>query len=124
VTNVGKHPFFTRKGDNIYCTVPVTVAEAILGAKIEVPTIRGKTTLRIPPGSQPGQIFRLHGQGVPSLRGNARGDQYVEIKVVTPMLVDQRSRELIREFERLNPENPRAELQRISAIIPEEKSGS
>ncbi|MCV5111663.1 molecular chaperone DnaJ, partial [Escherichia coli] len=59
ITNVGSHPYFTRKGDNIYVTVPVTVPEAALGAKIEVPTIEGKAILRIPPGTQSGQKFRL-----------------------------------------------------------------
>lgn len=117
VTNVGTHPFFVRKGDNIYCTVPITVAEAILGAKIEVPTIRGKAWLRIPPGTHSGQVFRLREHGVPSLRGDVCGDQYVEVKIVIPRLVDQRSRELIREFEERNPENPRAELARIAPII-------
>jgi molecular chaperone DnaJ len=117
VTNVGTHPFFLRKGDNIHCTVPITVAEAILGAKIEVPTIRGRAWLRIPPGTHSGQVFRLREQGVPSLRGDVCGDQYVEVTIVIPRLVDQRSRELIREFEQRNPENPRAPLAAIDPII-------
>jgi molecular chaperone DnaJ len=121
VTNVGRHPFFTRKGDNIHCTVPITVGEAILGARIEVPTIRGKVILRIPPGTQSGQVLRLHQQGVPSLRSDVCGDQYVEVKVVIPRLADQRSRELIREFEQLNSENPRADLESVTALIPRGK---
>ncbi len=64
ITNVGKHKHFTRKGDNIYVTVPVTVPEAALGAKIEVPTVEGKAQLRIPPGTQSGQKFRLRERGV------------------------------------------------------------
>ena len=67
ITNVGKHKHFTRKGDNIYVTVPMTVAEAALGAKIEVPTVEGKAQLKIPPGTQSGQKFRLRERGVPSL---------------------------------------------------------
>jgi molecular chaperone DnaJ len=120
VPNVQAHPFFVRKGDNIYCTVPITITEAILGAKIEVPTLWGRATLRIPPGTQSGQIFRLREQGAPSLRGDVRGDQYVEVKVVIPRLIDQRSRELMREFERLNPENPRAELMHLAGLLAEE----
>ncbi len=68
ITNVGTHKYFTRKGDNIYVTVPITVPEAALGAKIEVPTVEGKAQLRIPPGTQSGQKFRLRQRGAPSLR--------------------------------------------------------
>ncbi len=120
VTNVQPHPFFVRKGDNIYCTVPITIVEAVLGAKIEVPTLWGKALLRIPPGTQSGQVFRMREQGAPSLRGDVRGDQYVEVKVLIPRLIDQRSRELMREFERLNPENPRAELMRMAGLLAQE----
>jgi len=120
VTNVQAHPFFVRKGDNIYCTVPITISEAVLGAKIEVPTLWGKATLRIPPGTQSGQIFRLREQGAPSLRGDMRGDQYVEVRVLIPRLIDQRSRELMREFERLNPENPRTEFMSLAGLLAEE----
>ena len=65
VTNVGKHPFLTRKGDNIYVTVPITVPEAALGAKIEVPTVEGKAQLKIPAGTESGQKFRLRERGFP-----------------------------------------------------------
>lgn len=122
VTNVQAHPFFVRKGDNIYCTIPITITEAVLGAKIEVPTLWGKATLRIPPGTQSGQIFRLREQGAPSLRGDVRGDQYVEVRVVIPRLIDQRSRELMREFERLNPGNPRAELMQVAGLLVDASS--
>lgn len=110
VTNVSPHPIFTRKGDNIYCTIPITVPEAALGARIEVPTISGKAQLRIPPGTQTGQVFRLRERGAPSLRGNARGDQYVEVKISLPKIIDEDSKSLLQEFARRNPENPRTEL--------------
>jgi molecular chaperone DnaJ len=110
VTNVSHHPIFTRKGDNIYCTIPVTLPEAALGAKIEVPTVAGKAQLRIPPGTQSGQIFRLREKGAPSLRGNTRGDQYVEVKLVLPRIIDEDSKNLLREFARRNPDNPRLEM--------------
>lgn len=108
VTNVGKHPFFTRKGDNIYVTIPITVPEAALGAKIEVPTVEGKAQLRIPPGTESGQKFRLRGRGFPSLRNpELRGDQFVEVKITLPKVISEETKELLRQFEKLNPENPR-----------------
>jgi molecular chaperone DnaJ len=110
VTNVASHPVFTRKGDNIYCTVPITLPEAALGAKIEVPTVSGKAQLRIPPGTQSGQVFRLREKGAPSLRGNTHGDQYVEVKIVLPKLIDEDSKNLLRDFARRNPENPRTAM--------------
>jgi len=99
-----------RKGDNIYCVVPITLPEAALGAKIEVPTVSGKAQLRIPPGTQSGQVFRLREKGAPSLRGDTRGDQYVEVKVVLPQIIDEDSKNLLREFAKRNPENPRVEM--------------
>ncbi len=111
VTNVGSHPYFKRKGDNIYCTIPITVPEAALGAKIEAPTIDGKARLRIPPGTQSGQQFRLKERGVPSLRGGgARGDQYVETKIVLPKVISEETKELLHEWEKKNTENPRADM--------------
>ncbi len=108
VTNVSEHPVFRRAGDNIYCTVPVTVTEAALGARVEVPSLDGTVSLKVPPGTQSGQRLRLRGKGAPSLRGEGvRGDQYVEICVVVPPAVDERTREILRELARLNPENPR-----------------
>jgi molecular chaperone DnaJ len=107
VTNVSPHAIFTRKGDNIYCTVPITLPEAALGAKIEVPTVAGKAQLRIPPGTQSGQIFRLREKGAPSLRGNSRGDEYVEVRITLPKIIDEDSKNLLREFAKRNPENPR-----------------
>ncbi len=109
-TNVSPHKIFTRKGDNIYCTIPITLPEAALGAKIEVPTVTGKAQLRIPPGTQSGQVFRLREKGAPSLRGNTRGDQYVEVKIVLPKIIDEDSKELLRQFARRNPENPRVAM--------------
>ncbi len=110
----GTHPVFTRSGDDIHVTVPVTISEAALGAKIDVPTIdthegEGRTQLKIPPGVQTGQKLRLREKGVPSAsREGVRGDQIVEVKVVVPRVQDERSKEILREFSKLNPEDPRA----------------
>jgi molecular chaperone DnaJ len=111
ITNVGTHKYFTRKGDNIYVTVPVTVPEAALGAKIEVPTVEGKAQLRIPPGTQSGQKFRLRERGAPSLRNaNLRGDQFVEVKVALPDVISEETKELLKRYAQLNPENPRVAM--------------
>ena len=108
LTNVGKHPFLTRKGDNVYITVPITVSEAALGTKIEVPTVEGKAQLKIPSGTESGQKFRLRERGFPSLRNpSLRGDQFVEVKITLPRLISEETKEVLRQFEKLNPENPR-----------------
>jgi molecular chaperone DnaJ len=108
LTNVGKHKFLERKGDNIYITVPVSVSEAALGAKIEVPTVEGKAQLRIPAGTESGQKFRLRERGFPSLRNpKLRGDQFIEVKITLPRVISEETKEVLRQFEKLNPENPR-----------------
>jgi molecular chaperone DnaJ len=111
IIRTGDHPIFRREGDDIQLTVPVTATEAALGAKVEVPTIDGRTMLKIPPGTQSGQKLRLREKGVPSAtKDGARGDEIVEIKVSVPMPRDERSKEILRELAKLNPEDPRAEL--------------
>jgi DnaJ-class molecular chaperone len=111
ITDVLPHPYFERRGDDLYTVVPITVTEAALGAKIEVPTIDGRSLLRIPPGTNSGQKLRLREKGVPSLRrGGQRGDQYVELQVHVPKPVDERVREILKELERIAPENPRSDL--------------
>jgi molecular chaperone DnaJ len=111
ITNVGTHKYFTRKGDNIYTTVPITVPEAALGAKIEVPTVEGKAQLRIPPGTQSGQKFRLKQRGAPSLRNpGAHGDQFVEVQVMLPKVISEETKELLRQYSKINSDNPRVEM--------------
>ncbi|HLZ40656.1 MAG TPA: J domain-containing protein [Candidatus Sulfotelmatobacter sp.] len=111
IIRTGEHPIFHRDGDDISLTIPVSATEAALGAKIEVPTIDGRALLKIPPGTQSGQKLRLREKGVPSAtREGARGDEIVEINVTVPMPRDERTKELLRELAKLNPEDPRAEL--------------
>jgi len=111
IIRTGDHPIFHRDGDDISLTVPVSATEAALGAKIEVPTIDGRALLKIPPGTQSGQKLRLREKGVPSAtREGVRGDEIVEITVTVPMPRDERTKELLRELAKLNPEDPRAEL--------------
>ncbi len=107
---VEPHPFFDRDGDDIHIRVPVTIAEAGLGAKIEVPTIDGRALLKVPLGTQNGQKFRLREKGVLNSRKGVRGDQIVEIAVEAPKVRDERTKEILREYARLNPEDPRAEI--------------
>jgi len=111
VIRAGEHPVFERDGDDIYINVPITATEAALGGKIEVPTIDGRTLLKIPPGTQSGQKLRLREKGVPSAtKDGVRGDEIVEVKVTVPMPRDEKTKELLRELAKLNPEDPRAEL--------------
>ncbi len=107
---VAEHPFFERESDNIEITVPVSVTEAALGAKIEVPTIDGRALLKIPMGTQNGQKFRMREKGVLNARKETRGDQIVQIAVQPPKANDERTRELLRELAELHPEDPRAAM--------------
>jgi molecular chaperone DnaJ len=109
-TRVEPHPFFNREGDNILIKVPVTVTEAGLGAKIEVPTIEGKAILKVPPGTQNGQKFRMREKGVFNARKNQRGDQIVEAAIQAPKVHNEETKDLLRKLAELNPEDPRAEL--------------
>ena len=111
IVRAGDHSVFKRDGDDIYLNIPVTVSEAALGSKVDVPTIDGRAQLKIPPGTQSGQKLRLREKGVPSaVREGVRGDEIVEVKVVVPTLRDEKSKEILRELAKLNPEDPREEL--------------
>jgi molecular chaperone DnaJ len=111
IVRTGEHPVFRRDGDDIYLTVPVTPTEAALGAKIEVPTIDGRAQLRVPPGTQSGQKLRMREKGVPSaVKEGVRGDEIVEIQIAVPQVRDERSKEILRELAKLNPDDPRAGL--------------
>ena len=111
IIRIGEHPVFHRDGDDIYVAVPVAAWEAALGAKIEVPTIDGRSQLRVPPGTQSGQKLRLREKGVPSAtKDGVRGDQIVEVKIVVPEARDLKVRELWQELQSLTPEDPRRDL--------------
>jgi molecular chaperone DnaJ len=110
VTSVGAHKLFERKGSNLHCEIPITIVEATLGTRLEVPTPEGKSSIKIPPGTDSGTTFRLRGKGFPSLQGRGRGDLYVKVKVVTPKNVQDKERTLLEDFARLHPEDPRADL--------------
>ncbi len=107
---VEEHPFFRRQGDDIEITIPVRIDEAGLGAKIEVPTIDGRALLKIPQGTRNGQKFRMREKGVLNSRSGKRGDQIVEVEIDAPEVHDERTKELLREYATLHPEDPRAPL--------------
>ncbi len=100
VLRVGRHPYFERRGDDLYVTIPISVAQAALGAEIPVPTLEGSQKLRIPEGTQPGAVFRLRGKGMPSVNGHGHGDLYVAVEVVVPTRLRGEQRRL---FEMLAP---------------------
>lgn len=117
ITNVQPHPFFERRGDDLYTTVPITVSEASLGAKVEVPTIDGRAQVRIPPGTDSGKKLRLREKGAPSARrAGKRGDQIIEVQVVVPKPEDERVRNLLRELSKVDQEDPRKELFARAAV--------
>lgn len=110
ITRVGKHQFFQRQGDDIRVKAPISIPEAVLGAKIEVPTIEGRAILKIPPATSSGKIFRLRERGVLNPKTQKRGDQFVEVQIITPAIPDENTKELMREFSRLNSDDPRQAL--------------
>ncbi|MBA2353139.1 MAG: molecular chaperone DnaJ [Acidobacteria bacterium] len=105
---VRPEPHVTRVGDDLHMTVPVAVHEAVLGARIEVPTLDGPVSVRVPPGMPSEQRLRLRDRGVPSRRTGRRGDLVIGVQMVLPPVLDARGRELMREFARLHPEDVRA----------------
>ncbi|MCA1057996.1 molecular chaperone DnaJ [Rossellomorea aquimaris] len=106
VFHVRAHDFFERNGDDIYCEMPVTFAQAALGDEIEVPTLHGKVKLKVPAGTQTSTRFRLKGKGVPNVRGYGTGDQHVQVKVVTPSKLTDKQKQLLREFADISGQVP------------------
>jgi len=103
VARVQEDPEFTRKGDNLHVNTHITVAEAVLGARVPVRTLEGSAELVVPPGTQSGQVLRLRGRGLPRLTGSGRGDLFVTAHVEIPRGIDARTQELFRELGRLLP---------------------
>ncbi len=108
--SVRPHPLFTRQGDDIVIELPITIDEAVLGGKIETPTVTGRVTLTIPSGSSSGQTLRLRGKGVKRRDGKGQGDQLVRLKIVVPPHIDRELEDFIREWRDRHRYDPRAEL--------------
>lgn len=110
IIKVKPHEIFDRKGDDIYCEVPINFVQAILGDEIQVPTLDGKVKFKIPEGAQPGTTFRLKNKGIPHLNGYGNGDEYIKAKVVIPKSLSQEQKDLLIEFaevsgDEINPEH-------------------
>ncbi|MFH1023943.1 MAG: molecular chaperone DnaJ [Planctomycetota bacterium] len=110
--NVRPHAFFERHGNDLLCAVPVTLSQAALGTSIDVPTLEGRTTLKVPPGTQSGQILRLRGMGVPDIHGHGRGDLLVRVIVEVPRRLSPKQESILRELAKIEEEN----------VSPERKS--
>ena len=106
---VEPHDFFSREGDDIICRIPISFPQAALGTEIEVPTLNGKKSLKIPKGTESGEIFRIKGEGFPRIRGYGRGDEMVQVMVNTPKNLTKRQEELLREFEELGKKGDKGE---------------
>ncbi len=96
---VKRHKLFVRQGYDILCDYPISFVQATLGAEVQVPTVDGKVSYNIPEGTQPGTVFRLKGKGVPKINSNQRGDQYVTVKVEIPKGLNDKQKDLLREFD-------------------------
>jgi molecular chaperone DnaJ len=111
--NVKPHNFFARNNSDIICDIPISFVQAALGDKIKVPTLNGKKTLVIPKGTQPGEVFRFHGEGIPSLRNGSRGDQYIRVAIKTPTNLSKKQESLLKEFSKLESSTLSKKLKNI-----------
>jgi molecular chaperone DnaJ len=102
--NVQPHEFFDRDGDNLYGKVSISFVQAIVGDRIDVPTLEGGKVIQIEPGTQPGSVIRFPGEGVPRLRGYGRGDLFIEVEVKIPKRITSRQEELLHEFVEIEKE--------------------
>jgi molecular chaperone DnaJ len=106
VVNLKQHPMFQREGADLHCEMPISFATAALGGELEIPTLDGHATIRIPPETQTGQTFRLRNKGIRPVRGSVHGDLYCHVAVETPVKLTQRQKDLLREIEAINAEDP------------------
>ncbi len=107
VFHIRSHEFFERDGDDVYCEMPITFAQAALGDEIEVPTLHGKVKLKVPSGTQTGTKFRLRGKGIPNVRGRGIGDQHIIVKVITPTKLTEKQKQLLQEFAEISGDDHR-----------------
>ena len=107
------HPVLTRDGTSVLCEVPITYAQAVLGAEIEVPTLDGKVKYTVPEGTQTGTVFRLRGKGIPVLNAKTRGDQFVRVNIEVPKNLTQKQKDLLKNFAESLGESAHQELSLI-----------
>lgn len=97
--NVRPHQIFDRRGDDVWCELPITFAQAAMGAEVVVPTIDGKVSYNVHEGTQPGDVFKLKGKGIPHINGRGRGDQYVKVTIEVPKNLNSKQKEILKQFE-------------------------
>jgi len=100
IINVNEHTLFQRRGSDLFCTVPIGFTQAALGAEVDVPTLDGKTTIRVNPGTSSGKILRLAGRGLPTMKGNRRGDLHLELSIETPQKLNDEQRKALQKLEK------------------------
>lgn len=120
--NVRPHPFFERDGFDVWCEVAVTYAQAALGDTLYVPTLDGKVKYELPSGTQPGEVFRFRGRGIQQLSGRGKGDQYVKIVVEVPKNLNQRQKDLLKEFDKTLVNKPKNNIDDGTTVGEEKRS--
>ncbi len=110
LVEITPHHFFTRKENDLYCEIPVTIKEAVFGASIDVPTFSGSVSVKLPAGTQAGKTLRLKGKGMPFIKGADNGDLYAKIKIVIPENLNDEQKKMLEEFSKKYDENPRAKI--------------
>ena len=110
---VEPHEFFQRHDNDVICKIPISFVQAALGDKIEVPTLNGQKKLQIPKGTQPGDVLYFHGEGIPSLRTQQRGDQIIQIEIKTPTNLTKKQEALLKDFAKLESNKLSAKLRNI-----------
>ena len=121
VVNLKPHPVFQREGADLHCEMPISFATAALGGEIEIPTLDGHAKIKIPPETQTGQVFRLRNKGIRPVRGSVQGDLYCHVAIETPVKLTARQKELLRELEAINQEDPGAHSPRAKSFFDKVK---
>jgi molecular chaperone DnaJ len=111
--HVEPHEFFKRNNNDVICQIPISFVQATLGDEITVPTLNGDKRLQIPKGTQPGEVFRFKGEGIPSLRGYGRGDQIIQVMVKTPTGITKKQEALLKEFAALESKKLSSKLKKM-----------
>jgi molecular chaperone DnaJ len=121
VVNLKPHPVFQREGADLHCEMPIGFGTAALGGELEIPTLDGHASIKIPPETQTGQVFRLRNKGIRPVRGSVTGDLYCHVVVETPVKLTARQKDLLREFESINDEDPDAHSPRAKSFFDKVK---
>jgi molecular chaperone DnaJ len=117
VVNLKQHPVFQREGGDLHCEMPISFATAALGGEIEIPTLDGHASIKIPAETQTGQVFRLRGKGIKPVRAASAGDLFCHVAVETPVKLTARQKEILREFEAINQKDPGAHSPREKSFM-------